>query len=87
MLCSFRVCFLFCFVFFFFSHSYPKIITCIYFFKKKKKKGCFMSFITAFLSEISAEEFCAPQASAAIQSQKAGAQGEQSSDLCEGEVS
>ena len=46
-----------------------------------------MSFITAFLSEISAEEFCAPQASTAIQSQKAGAQGEQSSDLCEGEVS
>lgn len=57
-------------LFFFFFHSYPKIITCIYFFKKKKK-GCFMRFTTAFLSEISADEFFALQAPTAIQSQKA----------------
>ena len=57
-------------VLFFFFHSYPKIIMCIYF-CTKKKKDCFMRFTTAFLSEISAEEFFALQASTAIQSQKA----------------
>ena len=43
----------------------------VHIFLYKKKKGCFMRFTTAFLSEISAEEFFALQASTAIQSQKA----------------
>lgn len=47
-----------------------------------------MRFTTAFLSEIRAEEFSPLQASKAIEPQKAECtQGEQSADLCRGEVS
>lgn len=56
-------------VFFFFFPQLPKDHNMHIF--KKKKKGCFMRFTTAFLSEISADEFFALQAPTAIQSQKA----------------
>lgn len=64
-------------------HSSPKIITYIYFLKKKT--SFFMRFTAAFLSEMRAEEFSPLQACKATKPQKAGcARGEQSADLCGG---
>lgn len=59
----------------------------VFLYKKKKKKDCFMRFTTAFLSEISAEEFLLCRLPQRSSPRRRGAQGERSSDLRGGEVS